>query len=221
LGYARVSTREQPAFYYDLSSPYSYLAAERVNQLFAEASAEPPEWKPISFGFLLQAVGRVPWSLQLGKERDMAEIESRAAERGLPPVRWPEFWHEEPGDDPTKAPVARNYSLAAARAATFAKQSGRAVAFSLAAFRQAFAGGRDLSDVDNILLAAAACELHPKAVLKGIETQSVKEALKAATGEAIGRGVTGIPTVAVGEQLFWGDDRLEEAAEAAAAIAAG
>ena len=63
-----------------------------------------------------------------------------------------------------------------------------------------------------MLIAAAACELHPNAVLKGIETQSVKEALKQATAEAIERGVQGVPTVAVGEQLFWGDDQLESAA---------
>ena len=56
------------------------------------------------------------------------------------------------------------------RAATFAQKSGRAVAFSLAAFRQAFAGGRDLAETDNVLIAAAACELHPNAVLKAIES---------------------------------------------------
>ena len=105
--------------------------------------------------------------------------------------------------------------LVAMRAATFAKQSGRAVAFSLAAFRQAFAGGRDLGEADNVLIAAAACELHPNAVLKGIESRSVKDALRAATDEAGDRGVTGVPSVVVGDQVFWGDDRLEEAAQAA------
>ena len=64
------------------------------------------------------------------------------------PVRWPEGWP--------------NNTLKAMRAAIFAQSIGRAVAFSLAAFRQAFAGGRDLSDVDNVLIAAAACELHPE-----------------------------------------------------------
>jgi 2-hydroxychromene-2-carboxylate isomerase len=91
------------------------------------------------------------------------------------------------------------------------------VSFSLAAFRQAFAAGRDLGDLDNVLLAAAACELHPNAVLKGIETRSVKEALKQATAEALERGLVGVPTVAVGDELYWGDDRLEGAASAAAA----
>jgi 2-hydroxychromene-2-carboxylate isomerase len=98
------------------------------------------------------------------------------------------------------------------RAAMFAKQSGRVVAFAQAAFRQAFAGGRDLSDTDNLLLAAAACELHPRAVLKGIESRQVKDALREATDDAAARGVVGVPTLRVGEEVFWGDDRLEEAA---------
>jgi 2-hydroxychromene-2-carboxylate isomerase len=73
-----------------------------------------------------------------------------------------------------------------------------------------------MSDVDNVLIAAAACELHPNAVIKGIETQSVKDKLRMATDEALELGVEGIPTIAVGKELFWGDDRLEEAVEAAA-----
>ncbi|HEV2075139.1 MAG TPA: DsbA family protein, partial [Thermoleophilaceae bacterium] len=105
-----------------------------------------------------------------------------------------------------------SYSLAPLRAGVYAQAAGRVVAYSLAAFRQAFAAGRSLADTDNVLLAAAACELHPRAVLKGMESRSVKEGLKAATEEAIERGVTGVPTVAVGDELFWGDDRLEDAA---------
>jgi 2-hydroxychromene-2-carboxylate isomerase len=134
---------------------------------------------------------------------DLAEIKRRAAERGLPEVVYPKGWPVE------------NYSLNPIRAAIYAKESGRVVSFSLAAFRQVFAAGRDMSDVDNVLLAAAACELHPNAVIKGIETKSVKEELKRATEEAIELGLTGIPTVSVGGDLFWGDDRLEEAASAA------
>jgi 2-hydroxychromene-2-carboxylate isomerase len=100
------------------------------------------------------------------------------------------------------------------RAATFAMEAGKAVSFALAAFRQAYAAGRDLSEPDNVLLAAAACELHPKAVLKAVETSSIKDRLKQATEAAAGRGVIGVPTVAVGERLFWGDDKLGEAVTA-------
>jgi 2-hydroxychromene-2-carboxylate isomerase len=65
-----------------------------------------------------------------------------------------------------------------------------------------------------VLIAAAASELHPRAVTKGIESKTVKDALRTATEEAIALGVKGVPTVAIGTQLFWGDDKLEEAAAA-------
>jgi 2-hydroxychromene-2-carboxylate isomerase len=190
-------------FYYDFSSPYSYLAAERISGLFAEAGVEQPEWQPISFGHILQTTGRRPWSFERDRREHLAEIQRRADLRGLPKVLYPEGW-----------PID-NYSLNPTRAAIFAKESGRAVSFTLACFRQVFAGGRDMSDVDNVLIAAAACELHPNAVRKGIETRSVKDKLRAATDEALALGLEGIPTIAVGDELFWGDDRLEEAARAA------
>ena len=184
----------RPIFYYDLGSPYAYLAAERVNQVLPVV----PIWQPILLGGIWRVTGGGSWSLTERREEGMAQVERRAAQYGLQPIRWPEEW---PND-----------TLTAMRAATFAQKGGRAVAFSLAAFRQAFAGGRDLSDPDNVLIAAAACELHPKAVLKAIGTRAVKDRLRQATDEAITRGVTGVPTVAVGEHLFWGDDRLEDAA---------
>ncbi|HEY6771839.1 MAG TPA: DsbA family protein [Solirubrobacterales bacterium] len=190
-------------FYYDFSSPYSYLAAERISGLFAEAGLDQPQWQPISFGHILKATGREPWSFQEDRRAHFAEIQRRADERGIPEVVYPRGWPIE------------NYSLKPVRAAIYAKESGRVVSFTLACFRQVFAAGKDMSDMDNVLIAAAACELHPNAVLKGIETESVKERLRAATDEALALGLVGIPTVAVGEQLFWGDDRLEDAVEAA------
>jgi 2-hydroxychromene-2-carboxylate isomerase len=194
---------ERATFYYDFSSPYSYLAAERISGLFSEGGAEQPEWQPISFGHVLKTTGRRPWSFEEDRSADLAEIQRRADERGLPEVVYPEGW-----------PVD-NYSLNPIRAAVYAKESGRVVSFSLACFRQVFAAGRDMREVDNVLLAAAACELHPNAVLKGMETRSVKDRLTTATDEAIQRGVQGIPTVAVGDELFWGDDRLTDAVKAA------
>ncbi len=102
------------------------------------------------------------------------------------------------------------------RTATYAKEIGRAVAFSLAAFRQAFAAGRDLTEPDNVLLAAAASELHPRAMLAAVDRDSVKRTLREATDRAGDRGVRGVPSVLVGDEVFWGDDRLDEAAAAAA-----
>jgi 2-hydroxychromene-2-carboxylate isomerase len=190
---------EQPVFYFDLGSPYSYLAAERIHRVLPVV----PVWQPILLGGIWQQSGGSSWGTTDGRGEGIAEVERRAREYGLMPVKWPDGWP--------------NNTLQAMRAATFAQQVGRTVAFSLAAFRQAFAGGRDLSDLDNILIAAAACELHPNAVLKAIEMQSTKDRLRAATQEAYERGVRGVPTVAIGSDLFWGDDRLEEAAAALAA----
>jgi 2-hydroxychromene-2-carboxylate isomerase len=86
------------------------------------------------------------------------------------------------------------------------------VSFSLAGFRQAFAAGRDLTDPDNVMLAAAACELHPNALTKAVQMQNVKDELREATEKAASLGVVGVPTVVVGETAYWGDDKLEEAA---------
>lgn len=197
-----MSPPKRPAFYFDLGSPYAYLAAERVNALFAEAGAPPPEWQPILLGGLFKRFGQQSWAEGPRREEGMREVERRASAYGLPPIRWPEPW---PGN-----------TLVAMRAATFAREIGRAVSFSLAGFRQAFAAGRDLTDVDSVMLAAVAAEIHPRAVAAAVRQPSVKAALRAATEEAGDLGVQGVPSVVIAGRVFWGDDRLAEAARAAA-----
>ncbi len=188
-------------FYFDLGSPYAYLTAERISGLFTEPGLEQPEWQPVLLGALFKHFDRDSWANGPGRGEGMAEVERRASAYGLPRLSWPEPW---PGN-----------TLFAMRVATFAKQTGRTVSFSLAAFRQAFAAGRDLSDPDNVLIAAAACELHPRALLKAVDTAIVKDALREATDRAAELGVRGVPSLAVGGEVFWGDDRVEEAVEAA------
>jgi 2-hydroxychromene-2-carboxylate isomerase len=188
-------------FYFDLGSPYAYLAAERINGQFAENGLEAPEWQPILLGGLFKRFGRGSWAETPQRQAGIAEVERRAADYDLPTIRWPEPF---PGN-----------TLTAMRAATYAKQTGRTVAFALAAFRQAFAAGRDLSDPESVLIAAAACELHPAAVLKAIETAGVKDALRDATEAAGDLGLQGVPSLVVGDEVFWGDDRLEDAVAAA------
>ena len=192
---------ERAAFYFDLGSPYAYLTAERISGVFTDAELEQPEWQPVLLGGLFQRFGRESWANGPGREDGIAEVERRARDLSLAPLVWPDPW---PGD-----------MLFAMRVATFAKQTGRTVSFALAAFRQAFAAGRDLSEHDNVLIAAAACELHPNAVSKAAGTEGVKSALREATERAAESGVIGVPSIRIGEEVFWGDDRLEEAVEAA------
>ena len=188
-------------FFYDLGSPYAYLAAERIAAVFEEAGAEQPEWQPILLGGLFGRFDRDSWANGPGREDGMREVERRAQTYGLPPIRWPDPF---PGN-----------TLTAMRAATFAKEIGRTVSFSLAAFRQAFAAGRDLSEPDNVFIAAASSELHPRSLQTAIARDAIKARLREATEHAGDLGVVGVPAVVVGEQIFWGDDQLERAAAAA------
>ena len=190
----------RPVFFYDLGSPYAYLAAERIAGVFEEAGAAQPEWQPILLGALFGRFGRDSWANGPWREEGLAEVERRAQAYGLPPIRWPEPF---PGN-----------TLTAMRAATFAKEIGRTVSFSLAAFRQACGAGRGHAEPRNRVIAPPAAGLHPRSLQTAIARDAIKSRLRAATDRA---GDLGVSAVAVGEQVFWGDDRLEEAAEAAAA----
>ena len=183
-------------FHFDFGSPNAYLSHLVIPAIEARTGAEF-EYVPILLGGLFKRFGRDSWARGEGRDQGMREVERRASAYGLPPIKWPEPF---PGN-----------TLLAMRAATYAKEIGRGVSFSLAAFRQAFAAGRDLTEPDNVLLAAAAAEMHPRAVLSAIERESVKRTLREATALAGDLGVRGVPSIAVGGQIFWGDDRLEEA----------
>ena len=157
---------------------------------------ELPEWVPVQIG----SVGAFRCAEEELIYRE--DVEARARRYELQPVRWP---------DPF--PADTEWAMLAA---TYAKQIGRGVAFSLAAFRQAFAGGRDLSLRENVLIAAAACEMHPTALIKGAELGSIATRLKDATAAAAAAGVVDVPAVQVGDRVFHGDRELEKAAGALA-----
>ncbi|HET8756770.1 MAG TPA: DsbA family protein [Solirubrobacteraceae bacterium] len=157
-------------FFFDLASPRAYLAAERVNHVLGAV----PEWVPIR-----SEPGPFRCAEEIAAYRE--DIERAAAAQGVQALRWPEPF-----------PADSDWAMLAA---TYAKQIGRAVAFSLAAFRQAFAAGRDLGERDTVLLAAAACEMHPAAVIKGAELRGTRERLEAAEAEAAAAGVREVPAV--------------------------
>ena len=195
----------QATFYFDLGSPFAYLAAERIDQVMPA----PALWQPVSLGALFKFTGRSSWALGEPEVRQagMAEVERRARLYGLPPTRWPDPW---PG----------NY-LMAMRAATFAFGAGRGREFTLSAFRRAFQQGADLSVPVSVLHAAADARLDPVEVEAATQDPAIKLALREDTDAAHALGVFGVPTVAVDGELFWGDDRLAEAARRLEQVAAG
>jgi len=173
-------------FYFDLASPLAYLAAERLPRVFADV---PVTWQPVLARELPDAT-----------TADMSEVERLAFEHDLQPLRWP---HPYPFD-----------STLAMRAATYAASIGRAVAFAQAAFRQAYAGGRSLAEVDTVLIAAAACEMHPTAVLTAAELRSTRERLTAATAAAVELGVSDVPALRIEGSVLVGARALERVVDA-------
>ena len=149
----------QPVFYYDLGSPRCYLLAERI---MADLPVVP-EWEPV-----------------LAADLGIHEPDARPRRDRAPRRRAPDC------SRCAGRGSGRRTRGTATLAATYAKHIGRAVAFSLACFRQAFAGGRDLGDESTVLIAAAACEMHPSAVLKGIGLRSVTAGARAGRRPARG-----------------------------------
>jgi 2-hydroxychromene-2-carboxylate isomerase len=178
------------ALYYDLGSPYAYLAFERAERVLGAA----PELRPVLLGAIFAARGHGSWAHTPAREENVAEVERRARAYGLPPVRWPPGWPPN--------------TLAAMRAAVWAERAGRGEAFARTAFRRAFAGGEDLSDPDVLADAAAEVGLPAAALPDAIAALEVKDELRARTDAALALGVRGVPTVEIGGRLLYGDDAL-------------
>ncbi|HWT95613.1 MAG TPA: DsbA family protein [Solirubrobacteraceae bacterium] len=174
------------AFYFDLSSPECWLAAEQVLAVVPQ----PCEWIPVSMPF--DPAFRCAEEEKAYRE----DIERAARAQELQNVVWP---------DPF--PFDSDF---ANRAATYLKEGGKVVGYTLAAFRQAFCGGRPLSAVENVMIAAAAVETHPRALLIGADTQGTKRRLTRATEVARERGVTSVPALWTGDAVVHG--RLDASA---------
>ncbi len=192
---------DTPVFYFDLGSPYAYLSAERLSGLFPQGVL----WQPVLLGAIFQLTGRSSWSIGDPERRraGMAEIERRASAYGLPALCWPDPWPAN--------------TLTAMRAATFAARAGAAREFALAAFRDAFTAAVDLTAPEAVLAAGEHAGLDGVQLQRAVADPDVKRELRAASDAAHALGVIGVPTVAVGGELFWGDDRLDEAVEHARA----
>jgi 2-hydroxychromene-2-carboxylate isomerase len=181
------------AFFFDLADPGCYIVAERIlGELPVVA-----EWQPVHAADL---------GIEI-PEPDRSTLDDAIVGLGLQPLRLPRQW----------PPDSREAMLAA----TFARGGGRTVAFSLAAFRQAFAAGRELGDRDTVLIAAAAAEMHPRAVLKAIGMRSVRDGLSATGERARAAGVSQLPALWLGERVLQGPEALDLALTQVATGCAG
>ena len=132
-----------------------------------------------------------------GARAGIADCEARAAAHGLGPIRWPEPW-------PTS-------DLTVARAMIYADRQGLLEPYALAAMRLSFLEGVDLGELDAVLEAARRAGLDADALAEAIEGEEVKRELRAMTDRRLAAGVFGVPSIVIGEELYWGDESLERA----------
>ena len=186
-------------FYYDLVSPYSYLASGEVARICKEYGADLVH-KPMLLGAVHNAVG-----LQAP-----IETKPKARYQAKDIRRWAEHYGL-PLDFPNPFPFR---TLKTMRAALFLKEGGMLEAFTREAFRLYWEEGgapKGLDEADEdgpVSEAARRAGAEPNEVLAGASAAGAKEALKRATTEAVERGVFGAPAFFVGDEMFWGNDRL-------------
>lgn len=185
-------------FWFDFASTYSFLASQRIASKAAEVGAEI-RYRPFMLGVVLRergwqanpadtfpAKGQYMW-------RDLAR---RAELRGHGFTRPSQF---------PRNPVLAN------RIAQVAADEGWAADFVPRAFAANFISDQDIADPAVMAGVIEACDQDPERVLPLAQSEANKETLKRNTAEALAKGIFGGPSFVVGEELFWGDDRLEDA----------
>jgi 2-hydroxychromene-2-carboxylate isomerase len=196
------ATSARLEFWYEFSSTYSYIAAMRIERL-AEAAGVTIDWKPFLLGPIFQAQGwnTSPFNLYPAKGRYMAREMERLAEQHGVPFRMPAVFPQN--------------SLQAARLALVGAEAGWIVAFTKTVYLAEFRDGLDISDRTVLEGILRGLQLDPAPLFARIAAPEIKERLKDQTDLAQESGIFGAPSFMVGEELFWGNDRLEQALELA------
>ena len=186
-------------FWYEFASTYSYPAAMRIAPL-AEAAGVALRWRPFLLGPIFQTFGwnNSPFNIYAAKGRYMwRDLERLCAAESvplkLPPVTFPQN------------------GLTAARLALAGEGDGWTPAFTRAVFAANYAEQKDISDEAVLAALLDGLGVDGRAALAAANTPANKDALKAQTADAAARGIFGAPSFTVGDELFWGNDRLEAA----------
>lgn len=199
-------------FWFDFASTYSYLAAARIEaacRAAPHAAHVPLRWRPFLLGPIFAAQGWTtsPFTLYPAKGRYMwGDMERLCAAQGLP-FRRPRLFPQN--------------SVHAARIALLGAWMPWGPAFVRAVYAANFAEDRDISAPETLIALLDGLGLEGQAVYARAQTQEIKDRLRAQTEEAVSRGIFGAPSFLAGEELFWGNDRLDEAIAYAATAATG
>ena len=181
-------------FYYDFSSPYTYIASTRIEKICEENGAEL-EWKPILLGGLFNDTGVKP----------AKEIENKFA-----------YVKQDTQDSANRYGVEFHFpavfplnSVKTMRGAFAAAEKGKLTEYNHEMFRLYWTEGRDLSKDNELRDAVAGIGIDPDWFMARIGEQEIKDKLRDETSKAAARGVFGAPTIFVADKMFWGNDRLD------------
>lgn len=180
-------------FFWDPASPYTYLAATRIETL-AEEAGIALNWRPFLLGGVFKATGNRAPAEVAAKGRYLFEDLQRWASLYGVPLRFPESFPAN--------------SIQALRAALVAEESGQGPDFARAVMAAHWGEGRDINDPAVLAEVAEGAGLTADAVAQQMQSQEIKDRLRANTDEAVARGAFGAPTFFVGDVMFWGNDRL-------------
>jgi 2-hydroxychromene-2-carboxylate isomerase len=184
-------------FFFDFGSPAAYLAATQIETVAGNAQVI---WRPMLLGGVFKATGNTSPVMVPAKGTWMMGDLARWATRYGVPLNMP------PG-----FPLNTLYLM---RGACTLEGTEQFVPYVRAVYQAMFGQGRDMSDptvIDEVLTAAG---LDAQAIIASKQDEAVKAKLKATTEEAVARGAFGAPTMFVGDQMFFGQDRLEFVREA-------
>ena len=185
-------------FYFDFSSPYGYLASQKIEAL-AEKYGRAVDWHPVLLGVIFKQTGMAPLTMvPLKGEYSRRDFERSARFHGIAGFRMP-----------PKFPIA---SQAPARIALWlkARDPALAVRVAKALYRAYFLGDIDISDPEHAIAVAAKEGVDANEVRAAIAEPAVKELLKREVEQAMARGVFGSPYIIVDGEPFWGLDRFDQ-----------
>ena len=190
-------------FFFDFGSPASYLAWTQLPAICSAAGATLA-YRPMLLGGVFQATGNASPITVPAKGKYMLTDLARFARRYDVPMRFnPHF------------PI-NTLALMRGAVGLQLRDPGRFDVYVTAVFRAMWVEGRNMGDPAVVAEVLAQAGLDPQSILALTGDPAVKDALKAATEEAVRRGAFGAPTMFVGEQMFFGQDRLDFVREALA-----
>ena len=185
--------------WYDFGSPASYLGYWELKNV-AERTGADIDYQPMLLGGVFQAVGNTsPASIAAKGKWLFGDLSNYAAKYGLPFAMNPNF---------------RVNTLALMRGAIVAQRRDELVAYSDAMFNAVWRDEKDMADIAVVGATLTEAGLDAQAYGEGMQDQAIKDALKAQVERAVAKGVFGAPTFFVGEQMWWGQDRLTWVEEA-------